>query len=100
MYSQQSEPALRRVRCVRCQKLLWQQYQGDVGYTLHIAGEQSVAQVVPGYEYRELSDRRPVVTCPGCGVVLSPAVVTVVPVGQVVVIQEKPARRSSGRWRR
>ena len=100
MYLQPNDPVVQQVRCVRCQKPLWQRYQGNVAYTLHIEGEQRVKHVVSGYAYGEPGDRSEVVACPGCGVVLSPAMVTLVPAVRSFVIHEKPARRSSGRGRR
>lgn len=77
--SQGNMPVLRRMRCGQCQLPLLQVYQGDLLYTLHQNGEQTAVHELPAYFYRALTDPTPLLTCPRCGVVLSPATLTVVP---------------------
>jgi hypothetical protein len=76
--SQGNKPVLQRIRCRQCQLPLLQVYQGDLLYTLHQNGEQTAVQELPAYFYRTLTDPTPLLTCPRCGGVLSPATLTIV----------------------
>ncbi|HET8843747.1 MAG TPA: hypothetical protein VFN35_19950 [Ktedonobacteraceae bacterium] len=69
---------LQRVRCGQCRFPLVQWYQGDVSYTPEQPGEPSQAQPLPAYSYRTLTDPTPLRSCPQCGAILSPTMVTVV----------------------
>ena len=97
---QQNDQTVRRVHCMRCRRPFLQQYRSDVEYTLHIEGEMSQSHLVGSYEYRELFDPTPVVACPECGIVLTPASVTPVNIVPSVVINEEPPARRRGSSRR
>lgn len=74
--SQGNMPVLRRIRCRQCQLPLLQVSQGGLLYTLHQNGEQTAVQELPTYCYRTLTDPTPLLTCPRCETVLSPATTT------------------------
>lgn len=76
--SQGEMPVLQRIRCGQCQLPLLQVYQGGLLYTLHQNGEQTAVQELPTYFYRTLTDPTPLLTCPRCETVLSPATITIV----------------------
>lgn len=85
--SQGETPVLRRIRCGRCHLPLLQVYQGDLLYTLHQNGEQTAVQELPAYFYRTLTDPTPLLMCPRCEAVLSPATITTVR-GRTVLTEE------------
>jgi len=85
--SQENMPVLRRVRCGQCQMPLVQVYQGDLLYTLHQQGEESASQHLPAYSYRALTDPTPLLVCPRCEAILSPATTTAV-LPRTIVIEE------------
>lgn len=85
--SQGETPVLRRIRCGQCQLPLLQVYQGDLLYTLHQSGEQIAVQELPAYFYRTLIDPTPLLTCPRCETVLSPATITTV-LPRTVIMEE------------
>jgi len=80
-------PLLQRVRCSQCSFPLVQLYQGDLLYTLRRDEEEIARKPLPAYSYRVLTNPEPLVCCPRCQVLLSPATVTPV-LPQTIVIEE------------
>lgn len=88
--SQGNIPVLRRVRCGQCQLPLLQLYQGELLYTLQQHGEETASQPLPAYSYRALTDPAPLLVCPRCGTILSPATTTAV-LPRTIVTEESQA---------
>lgn len=82
-------PVLRRIRCGQCRLPLIQLYEGDLLYTLHRHGDETASQQLPAYSYRALTDPTPLLTCPRCGAMLSPATVSVVTPETLVTEESK-----------
>lgn len=95
--SQENMPVLRRVRCGQCQMPLVQVYQGDLLYTLHQQGEEAASQHLPAYSYRALTDPTPLLTCPRCGAILSPATIIAVLPRTIVTEEGKTVEQTSDR---
>jgi hypothetical protein len=90
--SQEKTLLLQRVRCGQCRLPLIQLYEGNLLYTLHHHGEGTTQQL-PSYSYRALTDPTPLLACPRCGTILSPAMVTIVLPGTVVTEEGKAVRQ-------
>jgi hypothetical protein len=85
--SQGNTFALRRFRCAQCQFPLLQLYQGDLLYTIRQHGEETSSQQLPAYSYRTLTDPTPLLVCPRCEAILSPAT-TIAVLPRTIVIEE------------
>ncbi len=69
---------LRRVRCGRCQMPLLRVYERDLRVSFHHQQEMPTPRSLLPSFYRALTDPTPLLTCPRCGAVLSPATTTAV----------------------
>lgn len=95
--SQGNMPVLQRVRCGQCQMPLVQLYQGDLMYTLHQHGEETASQHLPAYSYRALTDPTPLLVCPRCGAILSPATITAVLSRTIITEEGNTAQQTNDR---
>jgi hypothetical protein len=93
-HKQRNEQILQRVRCSQCRLPLVQVYQGDLTYTFHSSEEETTSYPVPVHAYRALTDPTPLLSCPSCGALLSPAAVTIANPVTLVTEEGKEARHS------